>query len=208
MALTRTTTTALTAVAVAAALAACSGATGPSGPTSTSTQATTLSTSTSTAASPTTTTDSPEAIATARAQEMVKAYFQVSDACMQDPQKATPTCFDLVAISTALVDLRNALGSAQAAHTKQIGSLQVESSEVAKVDLTNKPKETPPTIPTVTLSVCYDVSKVNVVDSQGNSIVPPDRKSRAIETVAVVNYNYPDPTGWRVGYVVPTAKKC
>ena len=139
---------------------------------------------------------------------MVDQYFSVSDRCLFDPQSAPMTCFDGVAIGTELDSLRNTLTSAKTAYTKQIGSTQVISVKQTKIDLTNKPKETPPSIPIVTYSVCFDVSKVNIVDYQGKSIVPPDRKPRAVETVAVANYQYPKATGWRVAYTQPTGKTC
>ena len=208
MALTRTTITALTAAAVAAVLASCSGGDGPAIPTSTPSQATTLTTSASTPASPTTSADTPEAIATARAGEAVRRYYRVSTECMKDPQTTPATCFDGAAISSELTNLRNGLASAKAAHTKVIGDATVDSMTQAKIDLTNKPKETPPTIPKVVFNVCYDVSKVNVVDYQGNSIVPPERKARAIGKLTVLNYKYPDPTQWRVGLVEATGKSC
>lgn len=205
----RTVTAALTLASLAAALAACTGATGPETPTR------------STAASPTPTLaattkptsnrptpaydpDSPRE----RAKETVQNYFRVIDKCMQNPLEAKSTCFDSVAISTELGDLRNGLNSAKAASTKQIGTLEVVSTKLSKIDLTNKPQKTPPSIPTVTYAVCYDVSKVNIVDYRGKSIVPASRKSRAVVNVAVVNYGYPDPTQWRVGYLVSTGKSC
>jgi len=47
------------------------------------------------------------------------------------------------------------------------------------------------------------VSGYNVVDQAGQSIVPPDRAAMSPLEVSVYNYEYPDPTQWRVGYVVP-----
>lgn len=148
--------------------------------------------------------DSPQA----RSAAVIANYFTVHDACMNNPRSAQMTCFDSVAVSTELNNLRNALSSAKVAYTKQIGSTRVVWAKRLKVDLTYKPKETPPSIPIVTYSVCYDVSKVNVVDYQGKSIVPPSRKPRAIETIAVVDYRYPNPAGWRVVYTQPTGKPC
>lgn len=206
---TRTATAALAAASLAAALGACTGAKGlesPTQSTAASPTQTLVGTTKPTTTSPTMTYDpnSPQV----RAKEAVRNYFEVSDTCLQEPTKAKATCFDAVAITSALNDLRSALSSAQAAQTKQIGFLEVVSAELLKIDLTNAPKGTPPAVPNLTFSVCYDVSKVNVVDYSGKSIVPPDRKPRAIENVTVVNYKYPDPTQWRVGYVVPTNKSC
>lgn len=144
----------------------------------------------------------------ARSGAMVDQFFAVSSRCLFDPQKTPMTCFDSVAVGSELTDLRNELSSAKTAYTKQIGSTRVVWAKRLKVDLTNKPKETPPTIPIVTYSVCYDVSKVNIVDYQGKSIVPPNRKPRGIVTVAVANYHYPSPAGWRVAYEQSTGKTC
>ncbi len=214
MALTRTTTAALAAAAVAVALASCSGATGPESPSVKPTQETSSgysavpTSSSSTTTSPTPSVDSPEAIATSRAGAVVRDYYRAGTECMKDPRSTPVTCFDAVAISSELINLRNGLTSAQAAQTRVIGDATIDSMTRARIDLAYKPKETPPTIPVVVFNVCYDVSKVNVVDYQGKSIVPADRKSRAVEEVAVVNYKYPDPSQWRVGYVVPTDKTC
>ena len=51
--------------------------------------------------------------------------------------------------------------------------------------------------------VCTDVSGFNIVDKDGKSVVPADRKPHVLVDVAVLNYKYPDPAEWRVGYVVP-----
>ncbi len=211
---TRNTAAVLAAASVAVALAACSGASGLQRPTSNPTQAATSSASTMTSsrtltpATPTPAPTGPEEIATSRAEDAVRAYYRVSTECMKDPPAASATCFDGAAISSELVNLRNGLASARAAHTKVIGDATIDSMTSVKTSLTNKPKETPPTIPKVVFNVCYDVSKVNVVDYQGKSIVPPERKARAIAKVTVLNYKYPDPTQWRVGFVEPTGKSC
>ena len=62
-------------------------------------------------------------------------------------------------------------------------------------------KETPPTVPQVVFAVCMDVSKFNIVDKDGKSIVPPSRKAHVPVNVSVLNYKYPDPAQWRVGLV-------
>lgn len=140
----RTTVTTLTAASIATVVGACSGGGGVEKPTqSTSSGPATTSpapsVSTPTTAIPPTPYDpnSPRE----RAKEAVRAYFQVSDECMQDPVKAKLTCFDSVAVSTELNDRRNALNSAKAASTKQVGSLRIVSMKPEKIDLTNKQKD-------------------------------------------------------------------
>ena len=55
-------------------------------------------------------------------------------------------------------------------------------------------------VPTVVIDVCWDVSKVDVLDKSGASIVSPDRPDTGWTRYTVANYRYADnPTkGWRV----------
>lgn len=147
-------------------------------------------------------TTSPEDEAAAKAEEVLRAYYRVHTQCLADPPNALPTCFDGVAIGTELTDLRNTLGSAQMMGTRSSGDVDVVSVDRESVDLTSKLDETPPTVPTVTFSVCVDVSGYNVVDEDGKSVVPADRLPRSRLEISVYNYQYPDMTQWRVGYVV------
>ena len=156
------------------------------------------------AASPTPSpTPSPEDEAALSAEEMVRAYLRAQTDCLTDPPATELTCFDSVAIGTELVNLKNALTSAQAMETRVTGEIIVASIELQGVDLTNDPAASPPVVPTVAFDVCADVSGYNAVDTAGQSTVPPDRKPVSPLEVSVYNYAYPDPAQWRVGYVVP-----
>ena len=55
-------------------------------------------------------------------------------------------------------------------------------------------------VPTVVIDVCWDVTKVDVLDKSGKSIVSPDRPDTGWTRYTVANYEYAaDPTGgWRV----------
>ncbi len=55
-------------------------------------------------------------------------------------------------------------------------------------------------MPTVVIDVCWDVSKVDVLDKSGKSIVSPTRPNTGWTRYTVANYVYAaDPTsGWRV----------
>ena len=55
-------------------------------------------------------------------------------------------------------------------------------------------------VPTVVIDVCWDVSKVDVLDKSGKSIVSPNRPDTGWTRYTVANYDYAaDPTGgWRV----------
>ncbi len=99
--------------------------------------------------------------------------------------------------------MRNALGGAKQMRTRVSGDISLLSVRQKSVNLTNNPSATPPVIPEVVFRVCTDVSSYNIVDKDGKSIVPPDRKPHVLVDVSVLNYKYPDPAEWRVGLVTP-----
>ena len=150
------------------------------------------SASASPSASPSPTAPSPEEEAISKAETALHEYFRVSDVSMQDPENFRVEDYKKVAISSALIELQNGYNSQVAQDVRQIGGLVVDSVEDPKVDLTFKPKKTPPEIPNVIFTVCFDVSAVNVVDKDGKSIVPPGRPDRGMLRVGVANYEYPD----------------
>lgn len=145
----------------------------------------------------------PEDEAALHAEEVLRQYYRTKSGCLADPPKTPITCFDQVAIGTERTNLRNALVTARQMGTRVTGDVLLESVTRKSVDLTNKVNETPPTVPTVVFEVCRDASGYNILDKDGKSIVPPDRVPRALVDVSVYNYEMPDPSKWRVGYVAP-----
>jgi hypothetical protein len=101
-----------------------------------------------------------------------------------------------------LVNLKNALTSAQTMETRVVGQIVVASLDLKGVDLTADTAASPPVVPTVVFDVCADVSGYKVVDKDGHSVVPPDRPAKSPLEVSVYNYGFPDQSAWRVGYVV------
>ncbi len=185
--------------ALGLALAGCTN--GDPAPTASTPTTSTSATSSSTTPSPTPTTPTPEEDAITAAETVTRAYYQAMTSCLADPESTPATCFDEVATATELNNMRNALASAQQMHTTTSGSVDVISTEVVKVDLSENVDATPPVVPEVVLRVCADVSAVEIVDKDGTSIVPADRIERGYDQVTVLNYSYPDPTQWRVGLV-------
>lgn len=164
---------------------------------------TSSATPTTSTASPTSPpTPTPDEDAALRAEEVVRAYLRAQTNCLKNPAATETTCFDPVAIGTELVNLKNALTSAQAMETRVVGEIAAASIELQRVDLTSDAESSPPVVPTVVFEVCADVSGYNVVDRGGQSIVPPDRAAVSPLEVSVYNYEYPDQMTWRVGYVV------
>jgi hypothetical protein len=202
----KTSRAALTAILAALLLSGC---TGTSQPTPSTSNSSSSPSTTTTAASPSPSTTTPDALAKEKSEAVLRAYFRATTDCMMDPPKTQANCYDSVAVGTEKTNRLNALSSAQTMETRTVGYTELASVTVSKVDLTSKLTETPPTVPKVVFSVCYDVSKVNVVDKAGKSIVPPTRKPRGVAAVTVYDYTFPDPAGWRVGYVaVEGGKTC
>ncbi|WP_256791993.1 hypothetical protein [Terrabacter sp. Ter38] len=139
---------------------------------------------------------------------MVARYYRDAARGLYEPTKTNPSFFEGSSSGTALVDNVNALNAAKAQRARVTGLTKLKSVKHVKTDLTMDLKSTPPAVPIVTFLVCYDVSGVNVVDSEGNSIVPASRKPTGLSLVGVANRQYPSPDGWRVDYEQPKAEKC
>lgn len=210
----RTRARSLAPLAIAGALAACTapdpGA--PVTPTSSSSVVSSTSspstTSTPATSSPTTTvSETPEQRAEQSALTVLALYFSDTVRCLRQPSSARPDCFDASTIATERIERRNSLAIAQAQQSRAIGAIEVVSARVTAVELQKDVTRTPPVVPVVSLEVCTDVSKLNIVDRNGKSIVPSDRKPRVLRNISVVNYEYPAPDAWRVGYVAPSGGK-
>lgn len=173
----------------------------------TSSTATTTSTASTPTSPPPATSMSPEGAAMSLSKGLIPRYYQAADEAIQDPAKANVEIFKDVAISSALTDLQNLLAASRDQGLHQVGGTTLVSIENPRVDLTfNATKNQ---IPTVQWDVCYDVSKLNVVDKDGKSVVPADRPPRAVVLIGVSNYQYPSKEGWRVSFTkVQEGKKC
>jgi hypothetical protein len=154
-----------------------------------------------TAASPSPTSLTPEEEATAAAEEVLRDYFETVPRCLADPLNTEPSCFDDVAVGTELNNNRNSLIAAKQVESTASGALEVISLERQSVDLTNNQEASPPIVPVVIFQVCTDVSQFQIVDKDGNSLVPADRAPRVRANIGVFNYEYPSPEQWRVGFI-------
>jgi hypothetical protein len=199
--------TSVAAIAVAAlALSACNSTGDPGSNTTSDAATTTMSAPATTDASPTTTTPtatptkSPEDKAIEAAEEIIPLYFEVGDRSIQDPNKFDREELKKVAISSAVDDMQNRVSAFQRQELKASGKTEVESMTNPRVDLKLDLKKSPPDVPSVQLDVCIDVSKLNVVDKDGKSMIPADRKPRQLWRVGVANYEYPKADAWRVAY--------
>src|SRR5690606_31007809 len=131
-----------------------------------------------TASSPSPTPLTPEEEATASAEEVVRDYFETVPRCLADPLNTEPSCFDDVAIGSELNDSRNSLIAARQMESTASRNVAVLSIERTSVDLVMDLDVSPPVVPVVIFDVCSDVSQFQIVDKDGNSLVPADRKPR------------------------------
>ena len=183
-----------TGALVLAAVTAC--ANGGSDPTSDPTP-TVASSSPSTPSSSATATD-PSDAATTAASATMREYFAVVDALAKDP-KSDLKRLGSVATSTQLRAAQTLLRSQRDQGRHQTGDTNVAELTVQTVNLDNSDPKAGK-VPTVVIDVCWDVSKVDVLDKSGASIVSPDRPDTGWTRYTVANYHFADnPTkGWRV----------
>jgi hypothetical protein len=128
----------------------------------------------------------------------LRAYFATVDRLGQNPTAGLDP-LDQVATSTQLSAERRLLKSQHGRGERQVGATRVAQLKVQSVNLDNSDPSAGK-VPTVVIDVCWDVSKVDVLDKSGQSIVSPDRPDTGWTRYTVANYDYAaDPTGgWRV----------
>lgn len=183
-----------TGALVLAAVTACSNGGSSTSPEPTPTVA---SSSPSTPSSSATTTD-PSAAATTAASATMRNYFAVVDALAKDPATDLKR-LGSVATSTQLRAAQTLLRSQRDQGRHQTGDTNVAELTVQTVNLDNSDPKAGK-VPTVVIDVCWDVSKVDVLDNSGASIVSPNRPDTGWTRYTVANYHFADnPTeGWRV----------
>ena len=156
----------------------------------------TESTSPTATASTTSPTDAATAEATAAMTELLRRPRRAPAAIHASrPQEAEDRRDERTAqrrADTRQVD--SAIRASARSARPRISELKVQS-----VNLDNSDPEAGK-VPTVVIDVCWDVSKVDVLDKSGKSIVSPDRPDTGWTRYTVANYDYAaDPTGgWRV----------
>jgi hypothetical protein len=150
---------------------------------------------------PTTATTTPPSeteVASAAASATLRQYYDVRNQLRQDPSQPL-SLLDSVAISTELAAQRNLFKKERKEGLHQVGSTEIAKLEVQSVNLDNS-DPTVGKVPTVQVDLCFDVSDVDVVDANGESVVSPDRPDTGWIQFLVSNYEWDsDPDGgWRV----------
>ena len=156
--------------------------------------------SSSSPSSPTTSASpsSPSDAASADATEAVRTYFTVVDQLRSDPATHLKK-LKSVATSAQLNAVETLIGRQRDEGQRQTGATSINELEVQSVNLDNSDPKAGK-VPTVVIDVCWDVSKVDVLDKSGKSTVSSSRPDTGWTRYTVANYEYAtDPTGgWRV----------
>ncbi|WP_084622854.1 hypothetical protein [Nocardioides sp. CF8] len=175
-----------------AAVSACGGS--DTDPPATAEPSSSSSSSPTTSASP----SSPSDAASADATEAVRTYFTVVDQLRSDPATHLKK-LKSVATSAQLNAVETLIGRQRDEGQRQTGTTSINELQVQSVNLDNSDPKAGK-VPTVVIDVCWDVSKVDVLDKSGKSILSPDRPDTGWTRYTVANYEYAaDPTsGWRV----------
>lgn len=139
----------------------------------------------------------PAAVDDASAPDLVEPLIEAGAELLGAPDEFDPTGLDTVAADTALAQARALAAEYAATGWRQVGTPVIDGVTVQEVDESSDP-------PRVTLDVCLDQSEVDVVDSDGVSMVDPDAPKRAINTYVlelragawvVVDRTFPVDTG-------------
>jgi hypothetical protein len=184
-----------TGALVLAAVSACAfGNSEPANPTTSSPSATATPSAPETSARPT----SPSEAAVSGARRTVRQYFSTIDQLAQNPS-ANLKALGAVMTSTELNAEKKFLRDQHRRGERQVGDTRLADVKVQSVTLNNSDPAAGK-VPTVVVDVCWDVSKVDVLDKSGKSIVSPNRPDTGWTRYTVANYEYAaDPTGgWRV----------
>ncbi|WP_310964097.1 hypothetical protein [Nocardioides terrisoli] len=132
------------------------------------------------------------------ATAVVRKYFATLDRLGQHPTSRLSSLAS-VTTSTELTAERAFLRAQHRRGERQVGNTRIAHLKVQSVNLDNS-DPTAGRVPTVSIDVCWDVSKVDVVDRTGKSIVSPNRADSRWTRYDVANYHYrANPSnGWRV----------
>lgn len=177
-----------------AAVSACADNDADPPPTSPATSSQTESASPTASASPT----SPNDAATADATAAMTDYYALLDGLRAD-RSSDLKKLDTVAIGAQLNAVQTLVQRQRDQGQRQTGTTAISELKVQSVTLDNSDPDAGK-VPTVVIDVCWDVSKVDVLDKSGKSIVSPNRPDTGWTRYTVANYDYAaDPSGgWRV----------
>jgi hypothetical protein len=155
------------------------------------------------------TTASPAEEAQSQAVALVPTYLRTIDDLYLDPSRPLDDIYE-VAVDSEATAQATAIGMFRSQGYRQIGRAQLVTATADGVELEGDPAASPaPTLPSVLVTTCVDVSQVQAVDEAGNPVVPTGGPTHLIARLVVVNLQYPDASSWRVSEASNTqAQSC
>jgi hypothetical protein len=129
---------------------------------------------------------------------VVRRYFAVLDELRQRPDTPIRTLSN-VATSSQLAAEQKLVRGERGKGLHQVGATRIADLKVQSVNLDNADPSAGK-VPTVAIDVCWDVSSVDILDSNGHSVVAHGRANTGWTRYTVANYHWSqDPThGWRI----------
>ncbi len=144
------------------------------------------------------TTASPAEEAQSQAVALVPTYLRTIDDLYLDPSRPLDDIYGVAVDSEATAEA-TAIGMFRSQRYRQVGRMQLVAASADDVDLESDPVATPsPTLPTVVVTACVDVSQVQAVDASGDQVVPASRPRYLVSRLTVVNPRYPEASSWRI----------
>ncbi len=155
------------------------------------------------------TTADPAEDAQAQAIALIPTYLRTIDDLYLDPSRPLDDIYE-VAVDSEATAQATAIGMFRSQGYRQIGQAQLVTVTADSVDLEGDPAASPtPTLPTVLVTTCVDVSQVQAIDAAGNPVVPTGSPKYLIAQLSVVNLQYPDAASWRISEASNTqAQSC
>lgn len=137
-------------------------------------------------------------VASEAASVVLREYFATIDQLQRKPNSPIDE-LKTVAISTQLAALQRLIESQRSDGLRQTGATMIAELTVQSVNLDNSDPASG-RVPTVQIDVCYDVSDVDILGKDGESVVSPDRPDTGWVRYSVSNYRWKakPADGWRV----------
>ena len=156
------------------------------------------------------TTLTPEEVAVADAEAAVTAFVATSDELWSSAE-ADLTRLDEVAAEPVLSQLTASIEEHRALGNQSSGAREIAEFDVTNVQLAG-PIElegggTGATGLSVSLIACVDLSAIEIVDADGNSLENPDAPDRRQYVYFAANRTPDDASGWRVWFEQPETEQ-
>lgn len=137
-------------------------------------------------------------VAGKEAADVVRDYYSVRDKIRQDSGQAI-SALSSVATGVQLKSDEALIENERKKGRRQTGDTAVAELTVQSVSLDNSDPKSGK-VPNVVVDVCWDVSKVDLLDKNGKSVVSPSRPDRGWTRYTVANYHWADHPhdGWRI----------